>query len=443
MKRQAQPIVAIIGRPNVGKSTLFNRIIGRRKAGVHDMPGLTRDRNYATAEWGAKTFLLIDTGGYDPTDTDIFTSRIREQVLMAVEEADSIIFLADVGVTDNPIDHKIADILRRCGKPFLLAVNKCDNPALRNEAYSFAAFGVERIYPISATHGIGIGDLLDAATEPLAPESDTATDVSDEIHIAIVGRRNVGKSTLVNEILGTERVITSPVAGTTRDAIDTPFTLGDKRYVIIDTAGIRRRGKIKRGPEHLSVTSSIMSIHRCDVAILLIDAATGVIAQDTHIGGYIHDSGRACILAVNKWDRVEKDTSTAGAFAKKLREDFNFLSFAPIVFISALTGQRVRKIFDIIAEIMPQYHHRIETVELNNALERIVRYREPPTHKGRRLKIKYATQTGVAPPTFTLFVNNPTLLHFSYRRYLVNQLRRAFNLTNTPIRIKLRRKSRK
>jgi len=441
MKSRNQPIVAVIGRPNVGKSTLFNRMIGRRKAGVLDTPGLTRDRNYASTLWNQKKFLLVDTGGYDTLGKDDITPRVREQVLLAMDEADVIIFLTEVQNPHHPIDSEIMDLLRRSGKNYLLVVNKCDNLELENAAYGFCAMGVDVIYPISSTHGLGVGTLLDAVTDFLPKTPDEIEEPLGEIKIAIVGRQNTGKSTLVNKILGTERVIASPIPGTTRDAVDTPYQIKDKSYLIIDTAGIRRRGKIQNGPEYLSVTSSIMSIQRCDVAILLLDASLGITAQDTHIGGYIHDSSRAAILAVNKWDTVEKDQDTAGAFAKKVREDFNFLSYAPIIFISALTGQRVMKLFNLIQEIVPQYSRKIETSVLNRELENIQRKYPPPLLRGHRLKIKYITQTGIAPPTFTLFVNNPELMHFSYKRYLLNQLHEALELDKTPIRIKLRRKS--
>jgi len=441
MISRQQPIVAIIGRPNVGKSTLFNRIIGHRKASVLPIPGLTRDRNYTSTTWNGKKFLLVDTGGYDTLEKDDITLRVREQVLLAIDEADVILFLTEVESPHHPMDAEILELLRRSGKRFFLTVNKCDNPELENESYAFSALGLDAIYPISSTHGLGVGILLDAVTEPLAKTQEAIEEPSDEIKIAIVGRQNSGKSTLVNKILGTERVIASPVPGTTRDAVDSPFQIGEKKYLIIDTAGIRRRGKIMNGPEYLSVTSSIMSIQRCDVAILLLDAPLGISAQDTHIGGYIHDSGRAAILAVNKWDRVEKDQDTAGSFAKKLMEDFKFLSYAPIIFISALTGQRVMKLFNLIDEIIPQYSRKIETSVLNQELENILRKYPPPLLRGHRLRIKYITQTGIMPPTFTLFVNNPELMHFSYKRYMTNQLRESLALDKTPIRIKLRRKS--
>jgi len=441
MIHSIQPIVAIIGRPNVGKSTLFNRIIGRRKANVLDTPGLTRDRNYAMTDWNGKNFLLVDTGGYDPMDGNDISTRVREQVLLAIDEADSIIFITDVNEPDNAIDREISEILHRSGKPFILTVNKCDNESLELEANRFYQFGTEDIHPISSTHGLGIGTLLDRVTA-LFQKSGGEAEAEDIIRVAIVGRQNVGKSTLVNCILKEERVIASPIPGTTRDAVDTPFNLGDKKYLIIDTAGIRRRGRVEKGAEYLSVTSSIMSIQRCDVAILLLDAVDGITAQDTHIGGYIKDASRAAIIAVNKWDLVEKDTDTAGAFAKKVMEHFNFLSYAPIIFISARTGQRVMKLFQSIDEIIPQYRTRIDTSLLNRELQNILKRHQPPIQKGRELTIKYITQTDTSPPTFTLFVNSPDLIHFSYERFLKNQLSELFGLKRTPIRLKFRRKSR-
>jgi len=386
MTHRNLPIVAIIGRPNVGKSTLFNRIAGKRKAHVLETPGLTRDRNYAEAEWNGKAFFLVDTGGYDVAENDELTHRIREQALMAIEEASLIIFLADVQNSNNPVDFEMINILRRSQKSFVLAVNKCDNTSLEQQAYAFSAFGVSSLYPLSAIHGIGTGNLLDAVIAELPGKESAFEEDRDTIRIAVVGRQNVGKSTLVNKILGKDRVIASSVPGTTRDAIDTPVKIGKKKYLIIDTAGIRRRGKIERGPEHLSVTSSIMSIQRCDVAVLLLDAGSETTSQDTHIGGYISEAGCAVLLVVNKWDLITKDNSTAGEYAKNLKREFNFISFAPILFISSLTGQRVRRIFSIIDEIMPQYNASIPTSQLNNQFEEIIKRHPPPLVKGRRLK---------------------------------------------------------
>lgn len=441
MKRHPLPIVAIIGRPNVGKSTLFNRIVGKRKANVHDIPGLTRDRNYATAQWDDKIFFLVDTGGYDSVDQTDITTGMREQVLMAVEEASVVIFLTEVTHYGNPVDSEIIETLRARNKPFYLTVNKCDNSDLDNQAYAFCSMGVSEIYPISATHGLGVGILLDAVTENIPKAKEEDGEDRDEVKIAIVGKQNVGKSTLINEILGKQRVIATSVPGTTRDAVDTPYQYGENHYILIDTAGIRRRGRINNSPEYMSVTSSIMSIQRCDVAVLLLDASEGITAQDTHIGGYIQKAGCGVILAVNKWDLIEKDNATAGAFAKKIKEDFSYLSYAPILFLSAMTGQRVWNIFKLVDEIVKQYTGKIETAVLNREMAGILIRYPPPLHKGQQLKIKYITQTGTAPPTFTLFVNNPKFLHFSYERYLINQLRTTLSLDISPINLKLRRKS--
>lgn len=440
MKGNKHPIVAIIGRPNVGKSTLFNRILGRRMANVYDKPGLTRDRNYCLTEWSSREFLMVDTGGYEIEDSDILGERIREQVRMSIEEADAIIFLMEVQVSDNPTDAEILRMLRKSQKPFFTAVNKCDTLERTHEAWELSSIGVGEIYPVSASHGLGIGDLLDDLVDALPEKSAGEVDVSDEIRIAVVGRQNVGKSTLVNRILGEERVIAAPVAGTTRDAIDTPLKIGDKNYLIIDTAGIRRRGKVERGPEHLSVTSSIMSIERCDIAVLILDAVDGITAQDTHVAGYIQESGKAVIILVNKWDAIEKEDSTAGTFAKNVSERFDFLPFAPILFASALTGQRVKKIFDLIEEIIPQYRAQFSTSDLNRVLKEAVTRHQPPVRKGKQLKIKYITQTRTAPPTLMLFVNNPQLMHFSYKRYLKNQFAERLGLDKAPLRLRLRRK---
>jgi GTP-binding protein len=441
MKRPNLQIVAIIGRPNVGKSTLFNRIIGKRKANVLDIPGLTRDRNYAPAEWSGKRFFLVDTGGYDPADQTDLTAGIKEQVLMAVEEAHAIIFLTEVEHPDNPVDLEIVDLLRTRNKPFFLTVNKCDNAQLDNQAYASSSIGGYEIYPISASHGLGVGILLDAVTENLPKANEEYEEDEGEVKIAIVGKQNVGKSTLVNTILGKQRVIAASLPGTTRDAVDTPYQYGGNRYLLIDTAGIRRRGRITNSPEHMSVTSSIMSMQRCDVAVLLLDASEGISAQDTHIGGYLVEAGCGAIIAVNKWDLIEKDNATAGAFAKKIKEDFNFLSYAPILLLSAKSGQRVWNIFKLVDEIMKQYTGKIDTSVLNRELEYILQRHNPPIQKGQQFKVKYITQTGIAPPTFTLFVNNPKFLHFSYERYLINQLRIALSLDKSPIRLKLRKKS--
>ncbi len=434
------PIVAIIGRPNVGKSTLFNRIVGLRKAVVSPAPGLTRDRKYARSSWEGKDFLLVDTGGYEPNTQEEISVHMREQTCLAIDEADLVLFLADVSEPLNPLDEDIVHELRTTGKPFFIVVNKCDDSKRKAQAYGFSRFGVSTIYPVSSMHGLGISQLLDDAAAALPPPMDVR-DEAGGIRIAVVGRQNVGKSTLINTLLGQQRVIAHATPGTTHDAIDTTFELEGRRYTIIDTAGIRRRGKIARGIERLVVASSIMSLERCDIALLVLDAQSGIVKQDTHIGGYALEAGKACILVVNKWDGVEKDTDTSGAYAKILRREFNFLPFPPIVFVSALSGQRVMTILPLVDKLYASARKEIKTSQLNKTLERLLSQFPPPVRKGKALKIHYVTQIGVLPPRFALFVNDPTLMHFSYQRYLVNQLREEFEFQGVPIRLKLRRRA--
>lgn len=435
------PIVAIVGRPNVGKSTLFNRITGHRKAVVHDTPGLTRDRNYLTGEWEGREFLLVDTGGYEVVTSQPLFQQMREQTNIAIEEADAIIFLTDVTDSMNPTDDQIMGLLRKTRKPVLLAVNKCDNKAMREEAVAeFARFGADQVFGISSVHGIGTGDLLDELVNVL-PEAVEILPEDQGIRVAVVGRTNVGKSTLVNAILGFERTIASPIPGTTRDAIDTTFERNGKTYTLVDTAGIRRRGKIAPGIEKMSVLASIMSLERSDIALILIDAEQGITEQDAHVAGYAVDAGCGCILVVNKWDLIEKDNSTAGEFVKALQEEWGFLQHAPIIQISAKTGQRVTKLFELIDKVANEYVREIDTGTLNEFLHQAVAHVSPPTRSGRQLKIKYVTQTGSRPPSFTFFVNDPKLVHFSYERYLANQLRKEFGFAGVPIRLRFRAKS--
>ncbi|MBM3335290.1 ribosome biogenesis GTPase Der, partial [Candidatus Sumerlaeota bacterium] len=340
-ERKNLPIVAIVGRPNVGKSTLFNRILQRRKALVLDTPGVTRDRNYEVAEWSGQSFLMVDTGGYDTAPTKSFASLVREQCMLAIEEADVTVFVVDAHEPDNPVDSDVADLLRRTGKPVFLAVNKCDGAKQENLAGEFYRFGLDRLFPISAEHGRGVADLLESLIAVLPHASAGEAERGDVTRIAVVGRQNVGKSTLVNRILGAPRVIADETPGTTRDAIDTPFERAGRRYILVDTAGIRRRAKIESGIEKLSVTSAVLSLRRCDVALIVLDATTGVVDQDAHIAGYALEAGRACILVVNKWDLVEKDDSTVDSYTRHIRDALRFLSFAPLLFVSARTGQRV------------------------------------------------------------------------------------------------------
>jgi len=453
------PMAAIVGRPNVGKSTLFNRFVGRRKAIILDTPGLTRDRNIDEAEWNGRRFHIVDTGGYDTTANDDIRVAIREQTRVAIEEADVILFMLDVKDGMTALDEEIADLLRRSGKPVLLAVNKCDGPNDFNAAFSFAGLGFEPLLPICARSGHGVGDLLDILVEMLPfdaeafanedpDEGESGEDEEGEAEnepdspprIAIIGRTNVGKSTLVNAILGETRVIASAEAGTTRDSIDAAVTVRGKPYVIIDTAGIRRRGKIQMGAEKLSVMRADVSMRRADVAIVLIDASEGLTDQDAHVAGQAQEAGCAAIIAVNKWDLVQKDNSTTGAWAKALRAELKFLSYAPILFLSAKTGQRVGRIFEMVDRIVHEYRKRIPTGELNRWLREAVAHRPPPLRRGRPLRINYATQVAVAPPTFALFCNDPTAIHFSYQRYLINQLRERFGFDGTPVRLLMRGK---
>lgn len=435
------PTIAIVGRPNVGKSTLFNRLIRKRKASVHDTPGLTRDRNYGIAEWGGLRFLLIDTGGYEIT-TGKMQHHVRRQAQLAIDEADLILFMSDIEGTINPIDDEILNFLRKKQKPFILIVNKCDSKSQAAGAVEFTRFGLDRYYTISAQHGIGINDVLDEINSLIPEDIDKEKiHLHEGIRIAVVGKQNVGKSTLVNKILGQERVITSDIPGTTRDSIDTTFTYKDKTYTLIDTAGLRRRGKIEKGVEFLSYLSSMKSIERSHLAILLIDTSEGFTEQDAHIGGLIRDAGCGYIIAANKWDKVEKDSKTSKKFEDEIRDRFKFLIDAPIVFISALTGQRVNKIFELINQVYEAGEIKIETHTLNKAFERFQRHLSPPTAKGgRQLTIKYVVQTGIHPPTFSLFVNDPALLHFSYKRYLINQMRQEFGFKGNPIKFNLRKK---
>ena len=435
------PVVAIVGRPNVGKSTLFNRIAGAKKAVVLDTPGVTRDRNYTECEFCGRDFMLIDTGGYDPEESDSIAVQMCEQVQLAIDEADVLVMLADGRQPDHPVDQDMAQMLRRTDKPLLLAVNKCDNMKQETDAFQFGALGLGDAFPISALHGAGVAELLEGVLENL-PERQPgeASSPLDALRIAVIGRQNVGKSTLVNRLLGEERVIANAQAGTTRDAVDAPFVRNGKPYVLIDTAGIRRRGKIERGIEKLCVMTAMFNLKRCDVALIVINAEEGIKDQDTHIAGFAEESGRLPLIVVNKWDAVIKDAAAAGEFAKEVRRRFKFLSYVPIQFISAKTGDRVERIFDIIDRLLLQYRKEVSTAELNRAVRDALGRHAPPMRHGRRIKINYAVQTGTAPPIFSLFVNDPKLLHFSYRRYLVNRLRETLGLTEAPLWVKLRKK---
>lgn len=428
-----KPVVAIVGRPNVGKSTIFNRIVGDRISIVEDTPGVTRDRIYSSAEWLAHDFNMIDTGGIELGD-EPFLEQIRQQAEIAIEEADVIIFLTNgrEGVTDA--DREVAEMLYRSKKPVVLGVNKIDNPEMRDHIYEFYELGFGDPYPISGAHGLGLGDLLDEVAKHFS-KVDTSDYEDEVIKFSLIGRPNVGKSSLVNAILGEERVIVSNIAGTTRDAVDTTYTFNNQKYVIIDTAGIRKKGKVYESTEKYSVLRALRAIERSDVVLVVIDGEEGIIEQDKKIAGYAHEAGRAIVIVVNKWDAVEKDQYTMKEFEKDIRDNFQFLSYAPIVFLSAKTKRRVHTLIPVINEVSENHALRVQTNVLNEVLMDAIAMNPTPTDKGRRLKIFYATQVSVKPPTFVIFVNDPELLHFSYKRFIENKIRDAFGFVGTPIKI--------
>jgi len=436
----ARPIVAIVGRPNVGKSTIFNRIIGERLSIVEDRPGVTRDRIYGSAEWNGKLFSVVDTGGIEIFGEDELLKQVRMQAELAVEEADVILFVTDGKAGMTPADETIAQLLYRSNKPTVLAVNKMDNPAKMDEIYEFYSLGFGDPIALSGTHGMGVGDLLDEIVKRLPDKQEELYD-EDVIKIALIGRPNVGKSSLVNAILGEERVIVSDIAGTTRDAVDTPFEKDGQRYVLIDTAGIRKRGKVYETTEKYSVMRSMQAIERADVALVVLNGEEGITEQDKHIAGYAHEAGRAAVFVVNKWDAVEKDDKTMQRFTETIRDHFLFMSYAPIVFVSAVTKQRLHKLLPVVQSAAEQHSMRVPTNVLNDIVADAVAVNPPPTDKGRRLRINYITQVAVKPPTFVLFVNDPELMHFSYERYLENRIRTAFPFEGTPVRITVRRKN--
>ncbi len=433
------PIMAIVGRPNVGKSTLFNRIIGSRLAIVEDRPGITRDRIYAPAEWLSRSFRVVDTGGLEVGEMDEITKRIRAQVELAIDEAQVIVFVVDGMAGMTPADEEIAQWLRVSQKPVIVAVNKLDNPKRIQLAYDFYSLGFTETIPISAEHATGVGDLLESVFNHFPDKSEELVD-DDAIKIAVIGRPNVGKSSIVNSILGEDRVLVSDVAGTTRDAIDTAFELDGQSFLIIDTAGMRKRGKVYEATEKYSVLRALRAIERCDVAVLVIDGKDGIIEQDKHIAGYALEAGKAIVVVVNKWDIVEKDDKTAQEFEKKFRSHFPFLSWAPVNFVSAKTGRRVVKVLETVTIAAQNHAHRISTSTVNTLIQDAVAMTPPPTDKGKRLKILYATQVSVKPPTFAVFVNHAEMMHFSYERYLENRLREAFGFVGTPIRLVIRQR---
>ncbi|HCD69442.1 MAG TPA: ribosome biogenesis GTPase Der [Ruminococcaceae bacterium] len=432
-------LVAIVGRPNVGKSTLFNKLCGKRLSIVDDTPGVTRDRIYGKCEWLNREFTLIDTGGIEPKTDDTILAQMREQAMLAIESADCIIFVTDMttGVTANDAD--VAAMLMKSGKPVVLAVNKDDNiGAPPPEFYEFYNLGLGDPISVSAVHGHGTGDLLEAVFKNLPPEEPDDYD-ENAIKVAVIGKPNVGKSSLVNFIAGEERSIVSDIAGTTRDAIDSEVVRGDDRYIFIDTAGMRRKAKVIENIEHFSVLRALMAVDRADVCVVMIDATVGFTEQDSKVAGYAHDKGKACVIAVNKWDAVpDKTDKTMQEFTKKLENDFSFMSYAPFVFISAKTGSRVEKLFDLIKVVHEQHNRRISTGVLNDMLNYATSRVQPPSDKGKRLKVYYMTQASSAPPTFVIFCNSKELFHYSYQRYLENQIRESFGLDMTPIKITIR-----
>lgn len=439
-KKVPKPVVAIVGRPNVGKSTFFNYLAGRRVSIIDDTPGVTRDRIYAESEWRGRKFTLIDTGGIETTSEDYIKKQMARQAQVAIETADVIIFMVDLKTGLTAADDDVAVMLRKSAKPVIVAVNKTDSAGdLPPEAYEFYGLGMGEIYPVSSIHGLGIGDLLDAVYEKFPPETDEEDD-DDCVKVAVIGKPNVGKSSLVNKILGEERVIVSDIPGTTRDAIDTFFEVDGKRYMFIDTAGIRRKSRIEEEIEKYSIIRSWSAIDRADVCIIMIDANDGVTEQDTKIAGYAHEQGKASIIAVNKWDMVKKETGTLEEYRKEIYRDLDFMDYAPVVFISAKTGQRVERLFELIDFVHNQASFRVQTGVLNDVLNDALAMVQPPSDKGKRLKVYYMTQTGVKPPTFAVFVNDAELMHFSYERYLKNTLRSNFGFEGTPIRFIIKEK---
>lgn len=435
----ANAVVAIVGRPNVGKSALFNRIVGARIAIVEGEPGVTRDRIYAQSEWDGRTFTLIDTGGIDLGAEGGFFALARRQAEIAVEEADVVLLVVDVRAGLVPADLEVAEALRRSNKPVLVVANKADDGNLALAASEFFALGLGEPIPVSAEHGRGIADLLDRLVVHL-PSVAAEEDAGDDIRIAVIGRPNVGKSLLVNRLVGEERSIVTDVPGTTRDAIDTRIERDGVRFTLIDTAGIRRKSRIQHAVERYSVVRTLRAIDRSDVCLMLLDATELVTEQDKRIAGYAHEAGKAMILVVNKWDLIEKDATTINRYEETIREQLGFLLYAPILFISAKTGQRVQNIFDLAVYVANQHALRVPTGRLNEVLHEATFRRQPPTDKGRRLKIFYATQSGVKPPTFVLFVNEPKLMHYSYLRYIENQLRESFGFVGTPIVFRMRKR---
>lgn len=439
----AKPVVAIVGRPNVGKSTLFNKLVGKRLSIVDNTPGVTRDRIYGDCEWLGHNLLLVDTGGIEPRTDDVILSQMRRQAQLAIESADVIVLVTDLRSGVVATDAEVASMLQKSGKPVVLCVNKCDSigaPPL--DFYEFYNLGLGDPIAVSAAHGHGTGDLLDAVLAYLPPEREEEAD-DDTIKVAVIGKPNVGKSSLVNAIAGEERVIVSNIAGTTRDATDTLVENQHGKFVFIDTAGLRRKSRVDDAIEKYSVLRARMAVERASVCVIMIDAQEGFTEQDSKVAGIAHEQGKACIIAVNKWDAIEKDDRTMDSYRKKLMQDFSFMSYAPIIFISAKTGQRLDRLFELIHYVDGQNAMRISTGRLNDVLAAATARVQPPTDKGRRLKIYYMTQASTRPPTFVCFVNRKDLFHYSYQRYLDNQIREVFGLEGTPIRFVIREREEK
>ena len=439
----SKPIVAIIGKPNVGKSTFFNYLAGSRISIVEDTPGVTRDRVYADTNWRGRNFTLIDTGGIEPKSEDIILSQMREQANLAISMADVIIFLTDIKQGVTAADKEISIMLKKSGKPIVLVCNKADNfEKDREEIYEFYNLGLGDPFPISAANAIGIGDVLDEIYKDF-PEKEENEDDDNIIKVAVIGKPNVGKSSLINKLLGENRAIVSNIAGTTRDAIDSNLENEYGKYVLIDTAGIRRKNKVTESIEKFSIMRTLLAIERADVCLMMIDALEGVTDQDAKIAGEAHEAGKGVIIVVNKWDEYEKETGTLEQYKKDIYNKLSYLSYAPIIFISAKTGQRVNKLFELINDVAKQNSLRVSTSILNQVINEAIALVQPPTDKGKRLKIFYGTQASTKPPTFVIFVNNKELFHFSYERYIVNQIRKEFGLVGTPVRIIVREKSEK
>lgn len=434
--------MAVVGRPNVGKSTIFNKLTGTKISIVEDTPGVTRDRIFGEVEWLNKYFTIIDTGGIEPESDDIILSQMRNQAMLAVDMAHVILFVVDGKSGLTAADKEVADILRRTKKPVLLVVNKIDSKSQFDNVYDFYELGLGNPIAISGANSMGLGDLLDEVVENFPEGMNTEYD-EDVIRVAITGKPNAGKSSILNNILGEERVIVSPIAGTTRDAIDTYFEKDDNKFLLIDTAGIRRRSKVYENVERFSVIRSMSAVDRADLVLIVIDATEGVTEQDTKIAGIAHDEGKACIFVVNKWDLIEKDNKTMGNFRMSVREKFPFMTYAPILFVSAVSNQRIGKILETVVKVSAEQNKRVTTSVLNQVIGEAIMLNQPPSDKGRRLKIYYGTQTGVKPPTFNLFINDKELTHFSYTRYLENRLRENFGFEGTPIKIEYSQKKKK